>query len=154
MLIGIEEVSLCNLRELQLGEIFLPVEEHGSRFVAGYLRTKPVLVCLEGEEPFAVGETADWVRSPGLSCKRVRYLVDLRSAVPAEITDALNGALLLTSGGPAILSIDRVYRYVVGLTGENSGAILNVRNGDVAFRNWKIVAGSQEDPILLFEKTS
>lgn len=136
------------LRDTPAGALFVPAVEGGERFLAGRLDDVPVLVALEGQEPFRLAPAEQWARDPGLLIEKIRFQVDKASAFGIrQASDAPNGALLLSGLGAMIVAYDHDGSRAVLLGGGMGSTDLDGVD-PVAFTNWQIVAGSDPSVVM------
>jgi len=131
---------------VQPGHLFVPVVRGGNRFLGGLLDQTPVLVVLEGEDPFSVGAPPN---TGGFVVADTRFQVDITSACPALEAKDVNGALVMGKDRScSIIGHNRDGRYAICLQpGETDSA---VEKGDIAFISWRIVAGEGRDETELY----
>lgn len=141
-MIDISEIEPSRLEHTPLGALFVPVAEGGSHFLAGRVGTLvDVLVALDGEDPFHIGETGTWSRAPGYIVQGGRFRVDPGSKMSASLFHDLPiGALLGTSAGPVLVGQSpRTGNRAVWLGEVNDAPTSDVLS--VAFGCWQYVTG-------------
>ncbi|MGZ9086741.1 MAG: hypothetical protein ACXW3R_14665 [Rhodoplanes sp.] len=137
------------LKDTPAGSLFVPAVESDGLFLAGRLNEFPVLVALEGDQPFRVASPDQWRHSSGLLVEKIRFQVDRASAFCLrQAQDAPHGALILSSLGAMIAAFDDNGIKAV-LLGGGSGSTQIEGTESVAFRTWQIVAG-QEPAVVMF----
>jgi hypothetical protein len=137
------------VRNLSTGCLFVPVKAGDEHFLAGRINETPVLMTLDGEEPFRVAETGEWraVRN-GLAVQNIRFEVDLESGFIAfDEADTPPGTLVRSAGAIGIIGFDRHQPYTVWVSG---GEKRGVSQEDVAFTKWQIVVGPEDSIKSLF----
>jgi hypothetical protein len=127
------------------------VVEDGERFIAGRINDFSVLVVLEGDHPFHVGERETWSRRPGLVVEDFRFQVDPTSAVAARLLDLPLGALVLSERGASLIAGDRNGPKAVLLAGGEGSTDLDAAGGDAAFTVWRIVTGEGDSLAIHFQ---
>lgn len=132
------------------GSLFIPVVENGSHFLSGRINDYPVLVELDGEEPFRFAKTEAWSKTSGLVIESGRFQVESRSAVPVQSArDAPPGSLVLAREGPTLIAHDENGPQSVRLGGGEGPTELEL--GDVAFTQWQFVTGTEPDLAVHFQ---
>ncbi len=151
-MIDVAIVTPAALQDVQPGQLFIPVVKGGDRFLGGRINQTPVLVVLEGEDPFNTAEPAKWSRTGGIVIADSRFVVEIASACPAlEAED---------SPGSLVIGRDRSL-YVFGHAGPDRYAVClqagesetGVEEGDIAFKGWRIVVGDEGNEVELFSFT-
>ena len=132
------------------GSLFVPVVESGSHFLSGRINDDPVLVELDGEQPFRAGPTESWSRDSGLVIESGRFQVEPNSAIPVQSpSDAPPGSLVLAREGPTIITHDKNGVQAVRLGGGEGPTGLEL--GDVAFTQWRYVTGTEPNVAVHFQ---
>jgi hypothetical protein len=132
------------------GALFVPIAEGGSHFLSGRINDYPVLVELDGEQPFRVGPTESWSRDSGLVIESGRFQVEPSSAIPVQSpSDAPPGSLVLAREGATIITSDKDGVQAVRLGGGEGPTGLEL--GDVAFTQWQYVTGTEPNVAVHFQ---
>lgn len=136
------------LTDVPPGCLFVPASENGQHLVGGRLNDMPVLVGLEGDNPFLVAAPEQWPPSQGLIVRRIRFQIDKASAVEIRhAQDAPRGALVLSPLGAMIVAYDDNGPKAVLLEGgSGSTGIENIDS--VAFTLWQIVAEHEAEVVM------
>jgi len=152
-MIDLSALKPVKLKDLTVGSLFRPAVESGERFVAGLINETPVLVALEGEQPFHVAQVAQWSRAPGFLVSGARIQVDPTSAaLPHDEEEARLGSVVLLGETPTLVCTDGHRMYAVEMAPD--GANRSLQRGDIAFRAWRIVTGSGDDCLTHFSHSS
>jgi hypothetical protein len=142
-MIDLSLLKPTKLRDSPPGALFVPVVKNGDYFLAGRVNDYPVLVAVDGEDPFHVADRDAWTRAAGLIVQDIRFQVNVQSAIPARSElDVPPGALVLASAGTSVIGQDRNGRKAVLLAGGKGPTAL--AEGDVAFTAWRIVSGEAD----------
>ena len=149
-MIDITLLRTSRLEHTTPGSLFLPVVGSGSHFLAGRIDDFPVLVELDGQEPFKVAPTEEWSRASGLVIESGRLQVEPRSATPVQSPqDAPPGSLVLAREGPTLIAHDQDGPKPVRLGGGEG--VTALEPGDVAFTEWRFVTGTEPTVAVHFQ---
>jgi hypothetical protein len=152
-MIDVAKITPTALQDVQPGEFFVPVVQGENRFLGGRLGQTPVLVVLDGEDPFNTAEHVQWSGGGGLVVADSRFVVEIASACPALEAEAFAGSLVIGRGRSL---------YVVGHNGPDRCEVslqagdtdIVADKDDIAFKSWRIVVGGEGNEIELYNFTA